>query len=141
MAGTLRSTTNCSLRKLRRARVRDFRFFEASNAARWKGVARWKLSIPVVVVWAYIRKVLPHVVLNHLCCHECLDQVCGVGIPREPFAKSRTGETRQKEADREPGGTTGGYTSTFGFMPLIAKQIPIMRTLLNAAARSSLRLD
>jgi hypothetical protein len=26
------------------------------------------------------------------------------------------------------------------FMPLIAKQIPIMRTLLNAAARSSLRL-
>jgi hypothetical protein len=34
MAGTLRSTTNCSLRKLRRARVGDFRFFEASNAAR-----------------------------------------------------------------------------------------------------------
>src|SRR5207245_7332694 len=27
------------------------------------------------------------------------------------------------------------------FMPLIAKQIPTMRTLLNAAARSSLRLD
>ena len=36
MAGTLRSTTNCSLRKLRRVRVGDFRFFEASNAARWK---------------------------------------------------------------------------------------------------------
>src|SRR6266481_3690899 len=61
MAGTLRSTTNCSLRKLRRARVGDFRFFEASNAARWKGVARWKLSIPAVVVWTYIRRVLPHV--------------------------------------------------------------------------------
>src|SRR5205809_228416 len=45
MAGTLRSTTNCSLQKLRRARVGDFRFFEASDAARWKGVARWKLSI------------------------------------------------------------------------------------------------
>ena len=37
MAGTLGSTTNCSLQKLRRARVGDFRFFEASNAARWKG--------------------------------------------------------------------------------------------------------
>ena len=46
MAGTLRSTTNCSLQKLRRARVGDVRFFEASDAARWKGVARWKLSIP-----------------------------------------------------------------------------------------------
>ena len=34
MAGTLGSTTNCSLRKLRRARVGDFRFFEASNAKR-----------------------------------------------------------------------------------------------------------
>ena len=42
MAGTLGSTTNCSLRKLRRARVGDFRFFEASNAARQEGVARWK---------------------------------------------------------------------------------------------------
>jgi hypothetical protein len=38
MAGTLRSTTNSSLRKLRRARVGDFRFFGASNAARSKGV-------------------------------------------------------------------------------------------------------
>ncbi len=27
MAGTLGSTTNCNLRKLRRARVGDFRFF------------------------------------------------------------------------------------------------------------------
>ena len=36
MAGTLRSTTNCSLQKLWRARVGDFRFFEASNATRWK---------------------------------------------------------------------------------------------------------
>ena len=34
MAGTLGSTTNCSLQKLRRARIGDFRFFEASNAAR-----------------------------------------------------------------------------------------------------------
>ncbi len=34
MAGTLGSTTNCSLRKLRRARIGDFRFFEASNAKR-----------------------------------------------------------------------------------------------------------
>jgi len=50
MAGTLRSTTNCSLQKLRRAGVGDFRFFEASDAARWKGVARWKLSIRAVVV-------------------------------------------------------------------------------------------
>src|SRR5882672_263803 len=54
MAGTLRSTTNGSLHKLRRARVGDFRFFEASNAARWKGVARWKLSILAVAVWTYI---------------------------------------------------------------------------------------
>ena len=46
MAGTLRSTTNCSLQKLRRARVGDFRFFEASNAARWRGVARWKSDTP-----------------------------------------------------------------------------------------------
>src|SRR5436190_20113662 len=61
MAGTLRSTTNCSLQKLRRARVGDFGFFEASNAARWRGVARWKLSIHAVVVWTYIRRVLPHV--------------------------------------------------------------------------------
>src|ERR1700687_950287 len=67
MAGTLRSTTNCSLQKLRRARVGDFRFFEASDAARWKGVARWKLSIPAVVVWTYIRRVLPHV-----CCEVLL---------------------------------------------------------------------
>src|SRR6266581_6451001 len=59
MAGTLGSTTNCSLRKLRRARVGDFRFFEASDAARWKGVARWKLSIPAVVVWTYIRRASP----------------------------------------------------------------------------------
>src|SRR3979411_175364 len=29
MAGTLRSTTNCSLQKLRRARVGDFRFFRS----------------------------------------------------------------------------------------------------------------
>jgi hypothetical protein len=36
MTGTLRSTTNCSLQKLRRARVGDFRFFEASDAARWQ---------------------------------------------------------------------------------------------------------
>ena len=34
MTGTLGSTTNCSLQKLRRARVGDFHFFEASNAAR-----------------------------------------------------------------------------------------------------------
>ena len=34
MAGTLGRTTNSSLRKLRRARVGDFRPFEASNAAR-----------------------------------------------------------------------------------------------------------
>ena len=34
MAGTLGSTTNGSLRKLRRARIGDFGFFEASNAAR-----------------------------------------------------------------------------------------------------------
>ena len=34
MTGTLGSTTNCSLQKLWRARVGDFRFFEASNAAR-----------------------------------------------------------------------------------------------------------
>src|SRR6267154_1670424 len=61
MAGTLRSTTNCSLRKLRRARVGDFRFREASDAARWKGVARRKFSIPAVVVGTYIRRVLPHV--------------------------------------------------------------------------------
>lgn len=33
MTGTLGSTTNCGLRKLRRARVRDFCFFEAYNAA------------------------------------------------------------------------------------------------------------
>src|SRR2546425_4611929 len=51
MAGTLGSTTNCSLQKLRRARVGDFRFFEASDAARWKGVARWKLFIRAVAVW------------------------------------------------------------------------------------------
>jgi hypothetical protein len=31
MTGTLGSTTNCSLQKLRRARVGDFRFFEASE--------------------------------------------------------------------------------------------------------------
>src|SRR5437899_8227590 len=61
MAGTLGSTTNCSLQKLRRARVGDFRFFEASDAARWKGVARWKLSIRAVAVWTYIRRVLPPV--------------------------------------------------------------------------------
>jgi hypothetical protein len=46
--------------KLRRARVGDFCFFEASDAARWKGVARWKLSILAVAVWTYIRSVLPH---------------------------------------------------------------------------------
>jgi hypothetical protein len=57
MARTLRSTTNGSLQKLRRARVGDFRSFEASDAARWKGVARWKLSIPAVVVWTCIRRV------------------------------------------------------------------------------------
>jgi hypothetical protein len=34
MTGTLGSTTNCSLQKLRRARVGDFRFYEASDAAR-----------------------------------------------------------------------------------------------------------
>src|SRR5947209_16258367 len=58
MAGTLGSTTNCSLQKLRRARVGDFRFFEASDAARRQGVARWKLSIRAVVVWTYIRREL-----------------------------------------------------------------------------------
>ena len=34
MAGTLRSTTNCSLRKVRRVRVGDYRFSEASRVAR-----------------------------------------------------------------------------------------------------------
>jgi hypothetical protein len=62
--------------------------------------------------------------MNHLRCHKCLDQVCGVGIPREPFAKSRTGEARQKEADREPSGTTGGYTSTFGVHAVNRKTNP-----------------
>jgi hypothetical protein len=61
MAGTLGSTTNGSLRKLRRARLGDFRFFEASNAARLKGVVRWKWSIRAVVVWTCTRRVLPRV--------------------------------------------------------------------------------
>ena len=35
-----RSTTNCSPRKLRTAREGDFRFFEASDAARQEHLAR-----------------------------------------------------------------------------------------------------
>src|SRR5271165_2846589 len=34
LAGTLLNQTNCSLRKLRRARLEDFRFSEASNEFR-----------------------------------------------------------------------------------------------------------
>ena len=41
MAGTLGGTTNCSLQKLRRARPGDFRFFEASDAARWQSDGSW----------------------------------------------------------------------------------------------------
>jgi hypothetical protein len=33
--------------------------FSASNAARWKGVARWKWSIPAVAVWTCIRRASP----------------------------------------------------------------------------------
>ena len=61
MTGTLGSSTNCSLREVAESTRRRFSLFEASDAARWKGVARWKFSIPAVVVWTYIRRVLPHV--------------------------------------------------------------------------------
>src|SRR2546429_9639283 len=58
MAGTLGNTTNWSLRKLRGARIGDFRFFEASKAKRKKGEMRGKWSIRAGVVWTVTGGVL-----------------------------------------------------------------------------------
>ena len=52
--------------------------------------------------------------VNKLCCDECLDEHCGLGIPRQPFAESRGSEARQKEADCQPGGDTSTGTGALG---------------------------